>query len=194
MADLPTTTVQKPDFGEAVEGIDTPVFNERTVRAAAGLLFVFGAWGWMTAFFTGDVSVMRAFGFIFFIDMAIRLTVSHRFSPSMALGALAVRWQRPEWVGAAQKKTAWWLGFGIAFIACLGFGWLGFPLIWMLALCGLCLAFLFLEAAFGICVGCELHRVFSKTPPELCPGDRCTYTPPKRGEAHSIQEHSAHDH
>jgi hypothetical protein len=179
----------KPDFGEMVKGIDIPVFNERAVRAAAGLLFVFGAFAWSTAFFTGDVSLMRAFGFIFFIDMIIRLALSHRLAPSLALGVLIVRWQRPEWVGAAQKKTAWWLGFAIAFTACMGFGWLNFPLLWMLVLCGVCLAFLFLEAAFGICVGCELHRVFSKTPPELCPGDRCTYTPPQRGEPHTAHSH-----
>lgn len=182
------TVVDKPAFGEIVEGIDIPVFNERAVRAAAGLLVVFGAWAWVTAYFTGDPSLLRAFGFVFFLDMIIRLTLSHHASPSMALGALIVRWQRPEWVGAAQKKTAWWLGFGLAFTACMGFGWLNFPLPVMLALCGVCLTFLFLEAAFGICVGCELHRLVSRTPPELCPGDRCTYTPPKRGDAHVFDE------
>lgn len=189
MATSEKAASEKPDFGEMVEGIDIPVFNERAVRAAAGLLFVFGAFAWATAYFTGDVSLMRAFGFVFFVDMIIRLTLSHRFAPSMALGALIVRWQRPEWVGAAQKKTAWWLGFGIAFTACMGFGWLSFPLLWMLVLCGVCLTFLFLEAAFGICVGCELHRIFAKTPPQLCPGDRCTYSPPKRGEAHTAHSH-----
>lgn len=178
------TTPAAPEFGEAVEGIDIPVFNERAVRASAGLLFLLGSAGWVAAFFTGEVSLMRAFGVVFLIEMMMRLAVSHRFAPAMALGSLLVRWQRPEWVGASQKKTAWWLGFGIAFIGCLGFGWLGFPLAWMLVLCGLCLTLLFLEAAMGICVGCELHRLFAKTPPELCPGDRCSYTPPKRGESH----------
>jgi hypothetical protein len=189
MASASADTSEAPDFGERVDGIDIPVFNERAVRAAAGLLFVFGAWGWMTAYFTGNPSLMRAFGFVFFLDMIIRLTMNHRFAPSMALGSLLVRWQRPEWVGAAQKKTAWWLGFGIAFTACMGFGWLSFPLTWMLVLCGVCLTFLFMEAALGICVGCELHRIFAKTPPELCPGDRCTYTPPKRGEKHTAHQH-----
>jgi len=189
MGESNKTADTQPDFGEKVDGIDTPVFNERAVRAAAGLLFLVGAWGWMTAYFTGNVSLMQGFALLFFADMIIRLTISHRFAPAMAIGSLVTRWQRPEWVGAAQKKTAWWLGFGIAFTACMGFGWLNFPLTWMLVLCGICLGFLFLEAAFGICIGCELHRLLSKTPPELCPGDRCTYTPPARGVAHSIHDH-----
>lgn len=180
-----SSTREKPDFGEVVAGIDIPVFNERAVRASAGLLFLVGMTGWMTAFFTGEFQLLRTFGALFLIDMMIRLTLSHRYAPTMALGSLLVRWQRPEWVGASQKRFAWWIGFSIAFLGCLGFGWLGFPGVWMLALCGLCLGLLFLEAAVGICVGCELQRVFSKTPPQLCPGDRCSYTPPKWGETHS---------
>ena len=187
MSDSPATAAQKPDFGEVVVGIDRPVFNERAVRAAAGLLFLLGFSGWMTAVLTGDAGLLRAFGMVFLVDMALRLTVSHRVAPSMALGGLLVRWQRPEWVGASQKRFAWWLGFGIAFFGCLGFGWLGFPLTWMLVLCAVCLGLLFLEAAMGICVGCEIQRLFSRTPPELCPGDRCRYTPPKRGEAHRVE-------
>lgn len=171
---------EKPSFGERVPGIETLVFDERAVRASAGILFLLGFFGWMTALYTGNFQPLRAFGALFLIEMLIRLTVNHRFAPAMALGSLIVRWQRPEWVSATQKRFAWTLGFGIAFVGCLGFGWLGFPGIWMLVLCGVCLSFLFLEAAMGICVGCELQRVFSKTPPEMCPGDRCAYNPADR--------------
>lgn len=181
-----TTKDDAPSFGEKVEGIDIPVFNERAVRASAGLLFLVGFAAWMAAFYTGDFQPMRAFGALFLIEMMVRLTLSHRFAPAMAIGALMVRWQRPEWVGAPQKRFAWWLGFGLASVGCLGFGWLGFPAIWMLTLCGLCLVLLFLEAAMGICVGCELQRLFAKEPPQLCPGDRCSYTPPARGEGHTV--------
>lgn len=175
-----TATAEKPSFGESIPGIAIPVFDERAVRASAGLLFLFGFSGWMTAFFTGDFQLLRAFGALFLIEMMIRLTLSHRVAPAMALGTLLVRWQRPEWVSARQKRFAWWLGLSIAFLGCLGFGWLGFPGVWMLALCGLCLGLLFLEAAMGICVGCELQRLLSQTPPEMCPGDRCNYNPGER--------------
>lgn len=169
-----------PDFGERVEGIDIPVFNERAVRAAAGILFVAGFTAWNYSWYTGDVQPLRAFAITFLIDMGVRVAVNHRFAPSMALGALIVRRQRPEWVGAAQKGLAWWLGFGMAFIACLGIGFGGLPAAFMFAMCGFCLFLMFLEAAFGICVGCELYRRFSKTPPQLCPGDVCNYDPPTR--------------
>lgn len=177
MVNTPAKTV---DFGEKVEGIDIPVFNERAVRASAGLLFLLGFSAVSYAFFTGDFQPVRGFGAFFLIDMGIRIGFNHRFAPTMALGALIVRRQRPEWVGAAQKKLAWSLGFGMAFVACMGMGFLGIQNEYMSLFCSFCLALMFLETAFGICVGCELHRVFSKTPPQLCPGDVCEYTPPTR--------------
>lgn len=168
------------DFGERVEGIDIPVFNERAVRAAAGLLFLIGFSAVAHAYFTGDFQPVRAFGVLFLIDMGIRLGLNHRFAPSMALGALIVRRQRPEWVGAAQKRLAWGLGFAMAFVGCLGMGWFGIQNEVMLLWCSFCLGLMFLEAAFGICVGCELYRLFAKEKPQLCPGGVCDYTPPSR--------------
>ena len=82
---------QRSDFGETVPGIDVPVFDERAVRASAGLLFVVGFFGWMTAFYTGNFQPLRGFGALFLIEMMIRLTLNHRFAPAMALGSLLVR-------------------------------------------------------------------------------------------------------
>jgi hypothetical protein len=177
MASSATDTV---DFGEKVEGIEIPVFNERAVRAAAGILFLLGFHAVSFAYYTGDIQPVRAFAIFFLIDMGIRIGVNHRFAPTMTLGALIVRRQRPEWVGAAQKRLAWSLGFGMAFIACLGMGFLGVPDNYTLLVCGVCLVLMFLETAFGICVGCELYRVFAKTPPELCQGDVCSHQAPTR--------------
>lgn len=174
------TSTKDPSFGERVEGFDIPVLNERAVRASAGILFLVGFIAVNYAFYTGDFQPVRGFGLLFMIDMGIRIGLDHRFAPSMVLGALIVRRQRPEWVGAQQKLLAWSLGFGMAFVACLGMGFLGLQNEYMLLFCSFCLALMFLEAAFGICVGCELYRVFAKTPPQLCPGDVCDYTPPTR--------------
>jgi hypothetical protein len=183
------------DFGETVEGIDIPVFNERAVRAAAGILFLLGFTAVNYAFYTGDFQPVRGFAIFFLLDMGIRVGLNHRFAPSMALGALIVRRQAPEWVGAAQKRLAWSLGLGMAFVACLGMGFLGVQNEYMLLFCGFCLGLMFLEAAFGICVGCELYRVFSRTTPALCPGDVCTYTPPtRRSLFSSAPKHVAHHH
>lgn len=167
-------------FGEIVEGFDFEVFNEREVRASAGLLFMFGFSGFVTALNTHDFRLVQSFAIFFLFDMIIRVTVSPKFSPTMALGRLAVYWQRPEWVNARPKRLAWGLGFGLAITTCFLMGRLGAPLPVVMALCAVCMGLLFLEAAFGICVGCLLQQRFSKEKPQLCPGDTCNYAPGNR--------------
>ena len=161
------------EFGEIVSGYNIPVFNEREVRASAGILFLFGFTSFLIAWTTGYVLPMRGFAILFLFDILIRLFVSPKFSPTMALGRLIVRKQRPEFVGAPQKRFAWTLGLALALFSCFAMGWLAAPLWQVLSLCGLCVSVLFLETAFGICVGCELQKIFSNTAPQYCPGDSC---------------------
>lgn len=166
------------EFGEIVTGYDIPVFNEREVRAGAGILFLIGFTGYVIAWTTGFVVPLRGFAVLFLLDMLIRLFVSPRFSPTLALGRVIVYRQRPEFVGAPQKKFAWGLGLGIALTSCFTMGWLASPLWVVLLLCGICMGVLFLETAFGICIGCELQKRFSRTAPQYCPGDSCNFDPP----------------
>jgi hypothetical protein len=184
MSQVAEKTSSDSPFGERIEGIDVPVFNEREVRAAAGILFLVGIVGYVTALTTGNFGPIRGFAILFLFDMMIRLFISPRLSPTMALSRLIIRRQRPEWVGAKQKQLAWGLGMGVALTACLMMGWLALPAIYTLILCGLCMGLLFLETAFGICIGCELSRAISKEKPELCPGDTCSYNPKDRRTAH----------
>lgn len=153
------------------------VFNERAVRGAAGLLFVFGFTGWMVAALTGDFSLLRAFGATFMIDMFLRLFLGQRWTPSLRIADFLVRKQRPEWVDAKPKQTAWSIGFGMVLVACFMMGWLGLRDEIVLSLCALCMSFLFAEAAFGFCAGCWLHQRFAKEKPQLCSGDVCQYEP-----------------
>ena len=113
----------KYQFGESVPGIEFGVFNERSVRAAAGILFLVGFSSWWVAALTGNYVPLRAFGAFFMLDMFIRLFGNAKYSPSMFLGALVVRPQRPEWVDAEPKKIAWYLGFGMVSVSCLTMGW-----------------------------------------------------------------------
>ncbi len=159
--------------GKMVPGYLVPVINERAVRASAGILFLAGAIAWGIALATGSINALKPFGIYFVIDMGIRVTLGDKWSPSMMLGRLAVHGQKPEWVGASQKVFAWWLGFGMAATFCATTGYLSAPLWVALALCGLCLSLLFLETAFGICVGCKLQSLFSKQQPMYCPGGTC---------------------
>lgn len=161
------------EFGQLVPGYSVRVINEREVRGAAGILFLVGFAGLMTAILTQDQQPIRGFALLFLIDMHLRLFVSPNFSPTLRIARVIVRNQKPEWVGASQKRYAWGLGLGMALLGCFGMGLLGAPMLLVLVLCSLCQAFLFLEAAFGICVGCKLQRLFGKTEPQYCPGGTC---------------------
>ena len=165
--------VSAPRVGRYIAGYEVPVINERAVRAAAGLLFVMGAVAFAAAFFTGSMRPLQPFGMLFMIDMLLRLIAGDKWSPSLTLGRLIVSKQRPEWVGAKQKEFAWWLGLGLAFVSCTGMGLLAAPLWFTLALCGTCLTLLYLETAFGICVGCALQAKFGKEPPRYCADGSC---------------------
>lgn len=180
------STEEEPIIGERVAGIDIPVVNERAVRASAGLLFLGGIIAFMVAALTSDYQPLRMFGASFMFDMTLRLFVGTKLTPSLIIGSLLVRRQRPEWVGADQKRLAWSIGLGMAFVSCVVMGFLNINNGVTLALCGLCLALLFIESAFGICIGCELQRAFAKQKPQLCAGDTCTYVPPKRGKRHTV--------
>ena len=160
----------RPRVGRYVGGYAIPVINEREARAAAGILFLPGIVLYVSAIHLGSADPLKPFGAIFILDMLIRVTMGDRYAPSLVLGRLAVSKQQPEWVGAPQKVFAWWLGYVMGLTACLATGLLQAPLWVTLALCGVCLVFLFLEAAFGICVGCKLQSLFTKTSPQYCPG------------------------
>ena len=170
-------SISHTSFGVLTPEHEHAVFNERSIRGAAGMLFVFGFSGWLMALTTGDFSLLRAFGATFMIDMFSRLFAGQRFTPSLLIADFFVRKQRPEWVDAKPKQTAWGIGLGIVMIACFMMGWLGMRDEIVLALCGVCMTFLFAEAAFGFCAGCWLHSRFAKEKPQLCSGDVCHYEP-----------------
>jgi hypothetical protein len=168
-------SIQQTSFGVLIPEYEFPVFNERAIRASAGLLFVFGFSGWMVAALTSDFSLLRAFGAYFMLEMFLRLFFGQRFTPTLLIADLLVRNQRPEWVDAKPKQTAWYIGFGMVLTACFMMGWLGLRDELVLGLCALCMTFLFAEAAIGFCAGCWLHMKFAKEKPRLCSGDVCNY-------------------
>lgn len=170
---MSSTDTAAPRIGKIVAGYEIPVINERAVRAAAGILFLAGGIAMAAAIMQQSTMPLQPFGMFFMIDMLLRVLAGDRWSPTIALGRLVTLRQRPEWVGAPQKEFAWWLGFGLAAISCTTMGLFAAPLWLTLALCSVCLVLLFLETAFGICVGCMLQSRFGKKPPMYCPGGSC---------------------
>jgi hypothetical protein len=188
----------QPDLASVggTDGFDSgeAMVNERSVRASAGILFLLGFSALSVAFFTGDSQPLQGFAIIFLLEMGIRLGLDHRFSPSMIVGALATRTQRPEWVSLEPKKWAWGLGFALALSTCLAVGWSNLDATVMMIACSVCLALLFAESALGICVGCYLFTLVRRKQPQHCAGDTCHYTPPSRRSLFSRNATAQHTH
>ena len=164
---------EPPLTGEWVPGYETPVIDERIARTAAGALLAVGVAGAVLALATGSMRPMQGFAMLFLLDMTVRLAVSERWAPTMLVARALVRRGEPQWVGAAQKRFAWWLGVALAATSCVSLGWLAAPLWVTLALCGTCLTLLASEALLGYCPGCALHRALSREETRYCADGSC---------------------
>lgn len=168
------------EFGEQVAGYEVRVFNERTVRAGAGLLFLLAIIAFMNAWLMGNFQPTRVFVVAFLIDFSIRIFINPRYAPSLIIGQWVVRKQQPEYVGAPQKRFAWAIGFVLAltmlYLVVLN-NVIG-PI--NLLVCTACLILLFFESAFGICIGCTIYNLFNKEKAQLCPGGECKLSPAKK--------------
>ena len=161
------------EFGEAVEGYNIPVLNEREIRASAGILFLVIFFAFMLIMFKSDFVFAKYAITLFFTDFIVRVFVSPRFSPSLIIGRLIVRNQVPEYVGAKQKKFAWIIGVILS----------GTMFIFMVVVnsyspitgivCLMCMIFLFFESAFGICLACKLYKMIYQEKAQYCPGEVC---------------------
>ena len=160
-------------FGENVEGYEIPVLNEREIRAAAGILFLFAFIAIMIAIFKGDFSLLKYFIIAFLLDFIIRVFINPKFAPTLIIGRLIVRRQIPEYVGAAQKKFAWVIGLVLAIIMLILIVIVNSYSAITGMICLICLVFLFFESAFGICLGCLTYGWFYKDKAQYCPGEVC---------------------
>jgi len=174
-------------FGQIHPDYAVPVVNERAVRASAGILFFLAMIAFMNAFLLGNFQPTRVFVVLFLMDFGIRLFTNPLYAPSMVVGQWVVRHQRPEYVGAPQKRFAWGIGFALALL-----------MLYLMVLnnvvgpinmlvCGVCLTLMFFEAAFGICVGCKLYNAFNKDKAQLCPGGVCV-VPTERAPSVSLAQ------
>lgn len=105
------------------------------------------------------------------MDLTIRIFWSPRLAPSLVFSRWIVRKQKPEYVGAPQKKFAWTVGWILALIMFLLMDLYNTYSIITGLICLVCLIFLFFESVFGICVACLLYRKYSKEEVRYCPGE-----------------------
>lgn len=160
-------------FGENVDGYTIPVLNEREVRAAAGILFMFAFLAILVAILKGNFSLLKYFIIAFLLDFIVRVFINPKFSPTLIMGRLIVSRQVPEYVGAAQKKFAWVIGLVLAVIMFVLIVIVNSYSVITGLICLICLIFLFFESAFGICLGCLFYRWFYKKKAQYCPGEIC---------------------
>lgn len=160
-------------FGETVPGYNIPVLNEREIRASAGILFLATFLSFMFILFNNNFIPIKYVITLFLTDLVIRVFINPKFSPTLIIGRLIVRNQVPEYVGAQQKKFAWIIGVVLSATM--------FVLLVVVnayspitgTTCLVCLAFLFFEAVFGICLGCKFYKLFYKQKAQYCPGEVC---------------------
>lgn len=172
-------------FGEQVEGYEIPVLNEREIRAAAGILFVWAFLAILIAITKGNFAMLKYFILAFLFDFLIRVFINPKFSPTLIIGRWIVRRQVPEYVGAAQKKFAWIIGLimGLIMLVLVVFVNSYSPITGLI--CLICLLFLLFESAFGICLGCLFYGWFYGKKAQYCPGEICEIK-----DRHAIQKTS----
>jgi len=160
-------------FGENTEGYNIPVLNEREIRAAAGILFVATFISAMFVTFKNNFLPIKYVLTVFLSDFIIRVFINPKFSPTLIIGRLIVSNQTPEYVGAQQKKFAWVIGVILSATMFILIVIINSYSIITGVICLVCLAFLFFESAFGICLGCKFYPLLFKERPQRCPGEVC---------------------
>lgn len=160
------------NYGEKVPGYDIPVINEKEARAAAGILGMMGTIIIFVAIGFNHVIVARVYLTFLWFDFFAR-SFNPRYSPSLLLGKFIVQNQKPEYVGAVQKRFAWMLGWFISFPMIYWFVLHWDITFYKVLICVLCIALMFLESAFSICIGCMIYKVITREDPKHCPGGVC---------------------
>lgn len=160
-------------FGESVEGYSIPVLNEREARAGAGILLLPAIASFVNSYLTHDFLFTKIFVTVFMVDFFIRIFINPNYAPSLIIGRFFVQNQTPEYVGAKQKRFAWSIGFILSVIMFMIIVVFEIMTHVKIAICLLCITFLFSETAFGICIGCILYHQTQKNRPLYCPGNVC---------------------
>ncbi len=170
-------------FGEYNSEKSYKILDERQMRASSGIMFLLGIIAFINGFILQNYYVIPYISGFLMFNFLIGLIINPKFSPTMILGYLFTFKQSALPIGAIQKKFAWSLGLALSLVI---FG-LSLQLLTDISffepvcfLCMICLLLLFLETAFGICVGCKFYYLaiglkLIKKPVEKpnCMGDSC---------------------
>lgn len=170
-------------FGNYIDGTEFKVLDERRMRASAGVMFLLGIIAFINGFILQNYIVIPYISGFLLANFFIGIFINPKFSPTLLIAYLFVRKQSPLPIGAVQKKFAWSLGLALStFIFGLSLMLLKDVSFFkpVCFLCLICLILLYLETAFGICMGCKLYflslRLKLIKQPKVrpnCMGDSC---------------------
>ncbi|MDA3928152.1 MAG: DUF4395 domain-containing protein [Prolixibacteraceae bacterium] len=171
-------------FGEYIGERKFKSLDERVMRGSSGIMLLLAFIAFTNGFILNNYKVIPFISGFLMLNFMIGIFINPKFSPTVFIAKLLVYKQSPLPIGAIQKKFAWSLGLVLSItIFALSFFLLDdvsyFEPVCML--CLICIALLFLETAFGICIGCKFYQLFIKlkiipTPKERpnCMGDSCS--------------------
>jgi len=170
-------------FGEEDKELGYKVLDERVVRGSAGLMLLLGFIAFVNGFVIKNYVVLPYITGVMALNFFIAVFINPKFAPTMFISRLLVFKQSRLPIGAIQKRFAWSLGLLMMTAAFVMSLFLVNDATWfepVCMLCLICLLFMFLETAFGICVGCQLYFLalrlkLIKAPPVKpnCMGDSC---------------------
>ena len=147
-------------FGEPSEDFGYKILDERVMRGSSGIMLLLGLIAFVNGFVVKNYAVIPYISGFLMLNFLIGVFVNPKYSPTVFLATLATWKQSPLPIGAIQKKFAWSLGLGLSVAIFVMSLFLVNDASWfdpVCMLCLVCLALLFLETAFGICVGCQTY-------------------------------------
>jgi len=157
--------VSNEEFGKIIpdlkiEGKEAPypVVNDRAVRATAGLMLIIGLIAFFQAYYTQNFDLLRIVVITFFLDFLLKTFKGPQKSIYGYFGKKFVANQKPEFVGAIQKRFAWSLGLFVSIIMMILLFIFNVEANFTLFVCAICLSLMWLESAMGICIGCYIYN------------------------------------
>lgn len=170
-------------FGDFSDELGYKVLDERVMRGASGVLLFVAIIASINGFILKNFSVIPYFTGAIMLNFFIGVFINPKFSLAYIISKLIVGKQSPLLIGAIQKRFAWSLGFSMVTVTfILSILLQGNPNLFgpVCMLCIICIALLYLESAFGVCVGCKLYFLAIKLKllkePKIrpnCSGDSC---------------------
>jgi len=170
-------------FGEFSDEHGYKVLDERVMRGSAGIMLLLGAIASINGFILKNYIVIPYIIGFLVLNFIIGIFINPKFAPTILLAKLMTIKQSALPIGAIQKRFAWSLGLLMSSAIFV----MSIPLqsdaSWfdpVCLLCMICLLLLYLESAFGICVGCQTYFLAIRfkliKAPEIkpnCMGDAC---------------------